>query len=136
MAFSLYCLINENSNKFSLELIEKELRQCFSKTSKFDLEYEEDPFDCSDKHLVLSWGDWWIKVFYETGQNVIEDSIEISTYTDSDKASIISNIDKRIIVRFADDELKKYTNYIILMMDYLEDISNAIIFDPQKNKFL
>ena len=136
MAFSLYCLINENSDSFSLEFFEKELRKCFSKTEGLSLNYEKDPFDPSNKHLLLSWEGWWIKFFYETGQHVIDDSLEIATHAKISLASEISSIDKRVIVRFADDELKVYTNHIILMMDYLEDIPNIIIFNPKTNTFI
>lgn len=136
MSFSLYCLINGNSDSFSLEFFEKELRKCFSKIEGLSLSYEEDPFDPSNKHLLLSWEGWWIKFFYETGQHVIDDSLEIATHAKKSLASKISSIDKRVIVRFADDESKVYTNNIILMMDYLEDISNIIIFNPKTNTFI
>ena len=79
---------------------------------------------------------WWIKFFYETGQHVIDDSLEIATHAKTSLASEISSIDKRVIVRFADDESKVYTNHIILMMDYLEDIPNIIIFNPKTNTFI
>lgn len=136
MAFSLYCLINENSESFSLEFFEEGLRKCFSKTEGLSLSYEEDPFDPSNKHLLLSWESWWIKFFYETGQYVIDDSLEIATHAKTGLAKEISRKDKRIIVRFADDESKIYTNHIILMMDYLEDIPNIIIFNPKTNTFI
>lgn len=136
MAFSLYCLIDKSSKDLSLELLAEQLRECFSKTDGFSLEYEEDPFDSSEKHLLLSWGEWWTRVFYETGQHVVDDSREIANYVDSDRADEVSTINRRIVVRFADDDSRSYTNHAILMMDYLEDMPNIIIFNPQKNTFV
>ncbi|MBP9787465.1 MAG: hypothetical protein KBC72_07850 [Acinetobacter sp.] len=135
MAFSLYCLLNENSNQFSLQFLETELTSCFSKTTGFNVQYEEDPLDSSEKHLLLSWENWWIRVFYETGQHIIDDSIKIATYAEPSRARDFSNINKRIVVRFADDKSKNYTNHTILMLDYLEDIENIIIFNPHNNTF-
>lgn len=136
MAFSLYCLINENSNRFSIEFFKKELKKYFSKMEGLSLSYEEDPFDSSNIHLLLSWEGWWIRFFYETGQHVIDDSVEVAKHAKKNLSSEISSIDKRIIVRFADDESKIYTNHIILMIDYLQDIPNIIIFNHRTKKFI
>lgn len=88
MAFSLYCLIDEDSGIFSLGLLEKQLSEYFSKTGIFSVEYEEDPFNPLDKHLRFSWEDWWMLIFYETGQNVIDDSRIIANYIDSNQADV------------------------------------------------
>ena len=135
MAFSLYCLLNENLNQFSLQFLEKELTSCFSKTTGFNVQYEEDSFDSYEKHLFLSWANWWIRVFYETGQHIIDDSMKIATYAEPSRAKDFFNINKRIVVKFADDKSKNYTNHTILMLDYLEDIENIIIFNPHNNTF-
>lgn len=136
MAFSLYCLIDEDSGVFSLGLLEKQLSEYFSKTGIFSVEYEEDPFNPLDKHLRFSWEDWWMLIFYETGQNVIDDSRIIANYVDSNQADKISVINKRIIVRFADNDLKAYTNHMVLMIDYLEDIPNSVIFNPNTKEII
>ena len=99
MAFSLYCLINENSESFSLEFFEEGLRKCFSKTKGLSLTYDEDPFDPSNKHLLLSWESWWIKFFYETGQHVIDDSLEIATHAKTSLAREISRACPQFILQ-------------------------------------
>lgn len=75
-------------------------------------------------------------IFYETGQNVIDDSRIIANYIDSNQADKISAINKRIIVRFADNDLKTYTNHMVLMIDYLEDIPNSVIFNPNTKEII
>lgn len=136
MAFSLYCLLDESSGDFSLEFLERQLGGYFSKIGDFSIEYDEDPFDPLDKHLRFSWGSWWMLIFYETGQHVIDDSREIANYIDSNQVDKISIINKRIRVRFANDDTKAYTNHMICVMDYLEDIPNSVIFIPESNEFL
>lgn len=136
MAFSLYCLIDESSGDFSLQFLEKQLSVYFSKTGDFSIEYEDDPFDPLDKHLRFSWGNWWMLIFYETGQHVIDDSREIASYIDSNQVDKLSVINKRIRVIFANDDTKAYTNHMIWMMDYLEDIPNSVIFNPNSNEII
>ncbi|WP_227519053.1 hypothetical protein [Acinetobacter sp. WCHA39] len=76
-----------------------------------------------------------LEFFYETGQHIIDDSMKIVTYAEPSRAKDFFNINKRIVVKFADDKSKNYTNHTILMLDYLEDIENIIIFNPQNNTF-
>jgi hypothetical protein len=136
MAFSLYCLINENSNDFSLELLEKQLQERFSKMEGFYLEYEEDSFDPLEKYLRLSWGGWWILVFYENGQYVVDDSKEIQKMASSLVPFDITNISRRIRVVFGDDYADQYTEQMVSMIDFLRKIDGALVYDPQQNDFV
>uniref|UniRef100_UPI0019540610 hypothetical protein n=2 Tax=Pseudomonadota TaxID=1224 RepID=UPI0019540610 len=48
----------------------------------------------------------------------------------------LSGIDRRVRVVFADDNDREYTNQIVDMMQFLQDIEGSIVFDPQKNDLM
>lgn len=136
MAFSIYCLVIGSKDDFQLDKLKPQFDLLFSKTKGFNQVYENLPFNSAKKNLLLTWNDWWIRVRYEDGPLVKEDLVEISKYADSEKLNLISNVTKRVVVRFADDDEKIYTNYIIYMMDFLESKSELLIFNPQNNTFV
>ncbi|MCH7334306.1 hypothetical protein [Acinetobacter modestus] len=136
MAFSLYCLINENSEDFPLTLLEKKLSERFSKMEGLQIGYEEDPFDASEKHLRFSWDMWCILVFYETGQHVIDDSMEIQKMAGTLVPFDISSISRRIRAVFSDDYDLEHTEQMVSMIDFLRKIDGAFVYDPQQNDFV
>ena len=136
MAFSLYCLVVDEKSEIDLKLLEKQLRFCFSKTQDFQLIYEDHPFNSHVKNLLLTLGEWWIRVHYEAGELVKDDSIEIAKYAKPDLIESISSIDRRVRVRFASDEDKSHTTQIMLMIEFLESKKDFVIFDPQRKKLL
>ncbi|KKW81453.1 hypothetical protein AAV96_03380 [Acinetobacter sp. AG1] len=136
MAFSLYCLINENSEDFPLTLLEKKLSERFSKMEGLQIGYEEDPFDASEKHLRFSWDMWCILVFYETGQHVIDDSMEIQKMAGTLAPFDISSICRRIRAVFSDDYDLEHTEQMVSMIDFLRKIDGAFVYDPQQNDFV
>lgn len=136
MSFSLYCLMSSELNSLSLNVIEQQLRYWFSKTSNFHIEYEEDPFDPLEKRLLLSWGKWWIRVFFEVGLNVLEYSKELSKYANAEDLDKLSKADISIRVLFYDDDEKEFTDESVIMLDYLESFSEVLIFNPNNNSFV
>ena len=136
MSFSLYCLMNSELNSLSLNVIEQQLRYWFSKTSNFHIEYEGDPFDPLEKRLLLSWGKWWIRVFFEVGLNVLEYSKELSKYANTEDLDKLSKADMSIRVLFYEDDEKEFTNESVIMLDYLENFSEVLIFNPDNNSFV
>lgn len=136
MAFSLYCLISNQESNLNISLLEDELREYFSRTSEFDLSYEEHPFDPTKQNILLTWDTWWIRVFFETGSMVEDDSREISKFAKTEDALAISSINRRVRVLFGNDDKQAYTNHIIWMQEYLESKPDLIVFDPQQNIFL
>ena len=136
MTFSLYCLIGDADSNLSIEGLESQFKDYFSSTDEFKLEFEEDPFVSADRNLLFSWGSWWIRVFFETGVDVLADSVVIANYVDFDRMKSISKITQRVTVLFASDDKLLYTNHIIFMMEFLESKKGWIIFDPQKNEIV
>lgn len=136
MTLALYCLVGDSCSELSLDTIAVQLQEYFSTVSGFKQKYEEDPFDPSDGNLLLFWGNWWIRIFYEEGSTVRMDSEEIAKYADPGRMPLISAIDRRVRVLFADDEDLAYTNHVIFMMDFLESSPDLIIFDPQRKTFV
>ena len=136
MSFSLYCLIAEKNSNFNIEKLFVDLGVYFLKTENFQIDFEVDPFDSSGKNLLLKWGEWWIRVFYENGDDVVSDCEFISKYADPSIMKQLKKIDSRIRVLFADDDDRSHTNQIIFMTDFLEGKKNLLIFDPQNKRFV
>lgn len=136
MTFSLYCLIKNNNSNANLNYLSTRLEDYFSKTDGFVQKVEEDPFDSNQKNLLLSWGDWWIRVFYEAGADVKSDSVEIAKYVDGDEGAMISLLDRCVRVLFADDSDLSHTNHIIFMTEFLESVDDFAVFDLQQRKFI
>ena len=135
MAFAMFCLLKDNESELSLKAIESQFKKNFSNDVGFEISYENHPFDKNEKNLLLSWGVWWARVFFEVGKQVEADSIEMSKFADANNRMLISLINKRFRILFGDDDDMIYTNHIICIMDFFEKRPDFIIFDPQKNTF-
>ncbi|MGN6153627.1 MAG: hypothetical protein ACTHOH_16720 [Lysobacteraceae bacterium] len=136
MSFTLYCLICKKDSEISINYLEKSLAEYFSEDDEFSMEIEEDPFDAGENNLLLSWGDWWIRVFYEVGEDIKEDSQEMAKYAESPFGDAVASLDRRVRVLFEDDDDMQYTNHTIIMIDFLEQRDDLVIFDPLNNKFI
>ena len=137
MAFVLYGLLGEEAPDVSIDSLATDLRTFFSQTQGFGLEFEADPFDPLRRNLVLSWGAWWVRVFYETGPEVLADSITIEAMAGEESPKRrIAQIGRRIRVLFADDEGREHTNQIVFVMDFLSAIPGITVFDPQRHEFV
>ena len=137
MTFSLYCLILDEESIPDIHVFESQLSEHFSKTNwlHYESTFEEEPFDPLKLTLRLSWGPWWVFVFYDAGESVKSDSEFISKFAPSNSRKMIASIDRRITVLFASDESLEYTNHIIAISDYLESRRDLIVFNPGNNKF-
>lgn len=137
MSFNMLGLIIDKETEFTVADLKEKFTTYFSNTVDFSIEYEEAQFDGDEKNLVLRWGDWWTRVFYETGSYVHDDSIEIAEVM-VQKCSIdgLSDVDKRIRVLFFDDNDKKYTNEILYIIEFLEDLPGVIVYDPNRIEFV
>lgn len=135
MSFVLCALLSDKSPKISIESLFFELKEFFKNDNEFSLEFEKIPFK-KNKNVLLKWGGWKTRVHYEEGIFVQSDSSEIQKNAGSDIAYDVSKIDKRVRVVFGSDDKKEYTNQIIHIISFLEDIEGVFLFDPQKNNFL
>lgn len=135
MTFSLYGLLTDKSPPFSNESLADKLKDYFRDDEKFSLSFEQLPFK-KNKTLAIRWDDWLVRVSYEEGEAVKNDSIEIHQRTREFSTIDVSNIDRRIRMVFGSDDDKIYTNEIIYLMQFLGEIDGIIIYDPQQNDFL
>ncbi|CAJ0771818.1 hypothetical protein [Ralstonia chuxiongensis] len=133
MTFSLLALLTEESPALSNESLAAELTTYFKNEEDFTLKFERLPFAKSDT-LALRWGNWLVRVAYEEGGRIKDESAQIQQLLGSRAPRDLSGIDRRVRVVFGDDEHLEYTNQIIYVMDFLREITGSIVFDPQKNE--
>ncbi len=136
MAFELHGLLGEEAPDVTLDTLASDLKAFFARTEGFRLEREDDPFDPSLRNLLLRWGTWWTRVFYDAGPGVAAASAEIAELAAEDRKATISRIDRRIRVLFADDDDHVHTNHVIFMIDFLGTIPGVQVFDPQQRTFV
>lgn len=133
MTFTIYGLLSDQSPEISNESLAEDLKKYFRNESGFSLEFETLPFS-SEPTLALYWGDWSVRVSYEEGEDVENDAKEIQRRTNS--KIDFSKFRRQIRMIFASDDDKKYTNEIIYLLDYLQEIEGVLVYDPQQNDFV
>ena len=133
--FVLYGLLGEASPLLSEEILSRELRHYFGGDDRLSVSSEALPFG-GRRMVVLSWPSWRMKVGYEEGAIVADDSAEIRRRLDAAAPADLAGIRKRIRVVFGDDDGKEYTNETMRMFEFLTAIPGAIVFDPQQNDIL
>jgi hypothetical protein len=139
MAYSIYALLSKDSPEINISSLLDDLRLFFSKTDEgvAIFELEEDPFDASERNILVTWdGKWWIRFFYDEGPDVAQDSIEISKMLNGNPPLSIERNDRRISVLFGDDESRSYTNHVIFTVDFLQEVPGALLFDLRKKCIL
>ncbi|QYF93484.1 hypothetical protein KY495_22940 [Massilia sp. PAMC28688] len=135
MTFTVYALMQDNAPPMSNDTLAEDLKRHFRDEEGFSLTFEQLPF-ASDKSLALRWDDWLVRISYEEGEEVINDSIEIQRRTGADSGHDVSRIRRRIRAVFGSDETQEYTNQMIYVLDYLKELEGVIVFDPQQNDFV
>ncbi len=135
MTFSLLALLTEQSPVISNESLADELKAYFENEEDFSLKFERLPFAKTDT-LALRWGNWLMRVAYEEGSRIQDESAQIQKILGKRSPRELSGIDRRVRVVFADDNDREYTNQIVDMMQFLQDIEGSIVFDPQKNDLM
>lgn len=135
MSFAMYVLLDEEAPIISTESLALELEHYLRNEECFSLEFDQLPFS-ADKALLLRWDSWRVRVSYETGEEVVEDSKEIARIVGKAATNGLAAIDKRIRLVFGDDDAQEYTNQIIYLLDFMREIPGATIFDPQQADLL
>lgn len=131
MTFSIYALLGEGAPTFTNESLASDLKHFFRNEENFSIQFEQLPF-AKNKTLALRWGTWLVRVSYEEGGNVLQDSAEINKIVGSMVPFNLSGINKRVRVVYSDDNEQEYTNQIIYLMDFLREIPGVVMFDPQQ----
>ena len=135
MTFSLYALLTDDAPPMSNDSLADDLKNYFRNEEGFVLKFEQLPFT-TNKTLALWWDSWLVRVSYEEGQEVKDDSVEIQKRTGDTSGIDVSSIHRRIRLVFGDDDTQQYTNQVIYLIDFLKEIKGVIIYDPQQNDFV
>jgi hypothetical protein len=133
--FVLYGLLGDASPPFSHEILSRELSRFFSGDERLSVSSRALPFG-GRRVVALSWPSWEIRVAYEEGDSVAEDSAEIHRRLGAAAADGLPGIRRRIRAVFGDDDGREYTNETIEMMEFLTAIPGVVVFDPQQNNIL
>lgn len=136
MTFSLFCLIGEPCVLANVGVVFEQLAAYFSDETGVELAFEEDPFDTSEKNVILQWDGWWARFFYESGDLVLSDSREIAAIGGANAPEMIESVDRRLRVLLADDDSKRYTNLAVFVVEFLESVPGLLIFDAQAGDFV
>lgn len=135
MTFALYALLGEQAPAFTNESLASDLEDLFRHEEDFSIKFELLPF-AKNETLALWWGAWLVRVCYEEGTNVAQDSARINKIVGSTAPYDLSDIARRIRVVFGSDNTREYENHIIGMMDFLRVIPGVVIFDPQQRNLM
>ena len=130
--FVLYGLLGDASPPFSEEILARELSRHFSGDERVSVSSRALPFG-GRRVVVLSWPSWQVRVAYEEGDLVAEDSAEMHRRLGAAAPGDLSGIRRRIRAVFGDDDGRKYTNEAVRMFEFLTAIPGAVVFDPQQN---
>ncbi|KVZ48063.1 hypothetical protein WL17_28705 [Burkholderia ubonensis] len=117
------------------ESLAADLRHFFRNEEGFSLQFEKLPF-VKHETLALRWDKWLVRVFYEEGARVVQDSEEISRVVGAAAPPGLARIGRRIRIVFRDYDDDTYTNQVAFMMDFLREIPGSILFDPQQRDLI
>ena len=135
MTFSLLALLTARSPTLSNESLADELRAYFEHEPDFTLKFERLPFARTNT-LALRWGSWLVRIAYEEGSRIQDESAQIQQLLGDRSPCELSCIDRRVRAVFSDDDERVYTNQIVGIMGFLGDIEGSVVFDPQQNDLL
>lgn len=135
MSFALYALLGPDAPAMTAESLAADLKKHFAAEKALSIDIREEPF--SDTPVIaLRWGGWGISVTYERDDEVLEDSREIQRLVGAAAPWDVSVVDRRIRAVFGNDASREHTNETIFMMEFLEGVPGALVFDPQQKKLL
>lgn len=135
MSFTLYALLTDDSPCISNATLAMDLRNFFSREKDFSLDFEQLPF-ATHKSLALRWGRWLVRVSYEEGEEVVQDSESIQKILGPNSRRNVNNICRRVRMVFGSDEAREYTNQIIYLLDFFKEMDGILIFDPRQGEII
>jgi hypothetical protein len=96
-----------------------------------------NPFSGERLGLRLAWPDWLIKVMVRQGPDVVADAEDIanSGAPPAKTRRRLSSCDYTVRVIFGSDDARVYTNTIIEIAEYLNELSEDRTYDPQQRRF-
>lgn len=135
MTFSIYALLGKGAPAITNESLAVDLKNFFENEEEFSIKFERLPFAKSES-LALRWGAWLVRVLYEEGADVLQDSVEIGKTIGATAPYDVAKISRRIRVIYGSDDAQEYTNQIIYIMDFLREIPDALIYDLQQKDLI
>ena len=135
--WSLHAFLDDTAGGTSLEAI---AGRCASETGDQTavLTDEPDPLDARIRGGIrISWPGWWAIIMLEDGDCVGEDVHYLSNSRTPPAATRrrLSGCTRRIRALFGPDDSRNYTDHIVGIVTYLEDISSGRVYDPQRREF-
>lgn len=108
------------------------LDDTFGRSKSFTASFQDVPIT-NERRVRADWDGWAIVFSYDEGQEVKNDCAEIKRRLGDAAPFGMEQIDRRIHVLFADDPNREHTTQIVDVMQLLEEIPGAIVYDPKQN---
>jgi hypothetical protein len=138
MAYSAFVLLPPETDANGAKLAG--LLSQYFKGSEPLMEMVKTMEDSSVVHyaILLRWHDWRMQAALNTDPNILESSREIAQKHGQARADFdrISSCDKRIEVLCEPDPSMNHFNDYMLVLQALEEIPGAVLFDPQAECFI
>jgi hypothetical protein len=95
------------------------------------------PFSGERLGVRLDWPNWSVKVMVRHGPEVVSDAefIARSRASPASTRRRIHNCNVAVRVIFGPDDSRSFTNVIINVAEYLNEISDNRTYDPQQRRF-
>jgi hypothetical protein len=135
MSFALYALLKDGVQPHSIDELMARVEAQFSRSKGFSARLESQPFS-RDKSIRLDWGSWSADLHYTGGAAAAENIHEIAQRLGDAAPVAIQEVNRYIYAVFANDPDRQHTTQIVDLMQFLQDIDGAVVFDPKQNKLL
>lgn len=147
MPFQMNAVLTDPEHGLTLESLTAILRNDYaadSDTSELVREEGASPdepphlrYVCRETDMGTP-GQWDARIFLESGEEIRlanRDHVACSRNR-SPCPDAIRQATSRVRIVFSSDDRRRYTNTMVHLMAFLEDLPGAIVYDPQQDKFL
>ena len=135
MSWILYTLLDERSPPQNIDDLMSQVETEFSRSKDFCAKFERPPLS-RNKSIRLQWGTWSADLHYTDGEQAMENIVEIKRRLGDNAPSGLEGRARYVYAVFGADPDDAHVNQSVALMQFLEGIQGAIVFDPQRNKFL
>lgn len=136
MAYDLMALLTDDSEVTFKGLVDL-VRRRFAHDLDAAVRIESFPLIKDSNHIAVRWGEWALRVFYEDEPHVLEESQELAEiYPDRPDRESIAGCRRRITAAGDDDPDMDYFHGYLALVELLEELPGAILFDPLSGEFI
>jgi len=95
------------------------------------------PFDGERLGIRVNWPSWWIIAMARHGPDVTSDAAAIakSRATPAEVRRRLDGCDQSVRVIFGPDDERLFTDTILEVAEYLNELSDSRTYDPQQKRF-